>query len=55
MAMVKQIDFSQHEIITAIERAVKKANGKDAKFIKHSEIVAWVDSLGTVNEKQVPQ
>lgn len=32
--------------VTAIENAVKKANSKQAKFIDHEEVVAWLNTWG---------
>lgn len=41
--------------IQAITEAVKKADSPDAKFIDHEEVVAWLDSWGTKNEKKRPR
>lgn len=41
--------------IRAIKEAVKKADRPDAKFIDHEEVVAWLDSWGTKNEKKPPK
>lgn len=41
--------------IRAIKEAVKKADSPDAKFIDHEEVVAWLDSWGTKNEKKPPK
>lgn len=41
--------------IRAIKEAVKKADRPDAKFIDHEEVVAWLDSWGTKNEKKPPR
>ena len=41
--------------IQAIKEAVKKADRPDAKFIDHEDVVAWLDSWGTKNEKKPPR
>jgi len=41
--------------IRAIKEAVKKADRPDAKFIDHENVVAWLDSWGTKNEKKPPR
>lgn len=41
--------------IQATEKAFKKTNSKNAKFIKHEKVVAWLNSWGSKNEKEPPK
>jgi RHH-type rel operon transcriptional repressor/antitoxin RelB len=40
--------------IKAIEEAVQLADSKDAKWIEHDQMVEWLNSWGTENEKECP-
>lgn len=40
--------------IKAIQKAVKKANSKKAKFISHEKVSDWLNSWGTKKEKRKP-
>lgn len=35
----------------AIEKSIKKANRKNAKFIEHEKVVEWLKSWGSKEEK----
>ncbi|MEO8402739.1 MAG: CopG family ribbon-helix-helix protein [Gammaproteobacteria bacterium] len=37
--------------IKAIEKSLKKANSKQAKFIKHEKVSDWLNSWGTDKEQ----
>ena len=39
----------------AIEKAVRKANSKKAKFIEHSKVVEWLNSWGRKGEQDLPK
>ena len=41
--------------IEAIQSAIKKADSKDAKFIPHEKVVAWLNSWGTPHELDKPE
>jgi RHH-type transcriptional regulator, rel operon repressor / antitoxin RelB len=38
----------------AISAAVKRADLRDAKFIDHEKVDAWLDSWGTPQERKLP-
>jgi len=40
--------------IKGIQKAVKKANSKDAKFISHDKVVKWLNTWGTPEEQEFP-
>jgi RHH-type rel operon transcriptional repressor/antitoxin RelB len=41
--------------VKAIEKSVKKANSKTAKFIKHEKVADWLNSWGSDKEKDPPK
>lgn len=41
--------------IKAIEKAIRKADSKNAKFIDHNKIVDWVNSWDSKKEKAMPK
>ena len=41
--------------VRSIQEAVKKANSKQARFAKHDEVMAWLDSWGTEDELRPPK
>ncbi len=41
--------------IKAIEKSVKKANSKKAKFIDHEEVSNWLKSWGSDKEQEPPK
>lgn len=41
--------------IKAINKAVKKADSKQAKFVDHQEVVDWLASWGSDNEGKPPK
>jgi predicted transcriptional regulator len=41
--------------VKAIKEAVKKADSKDAKFIGHDQVSAWLESWDSKNEKEMPK
>ena len=41
--------------IKAIQKAVEKADSKEAKFIDQEDVVNWVDSWGSEDEKEIPE
>lgn len=41
--------------IKAVEKAVKKANSKKAKFIDHDAVSDWLMSWGTKSERKAPK
>lgn len=41
--------------INAIAKAVQKADEKDAKFIDHSRVTAWLNSWGSEDEEEMPK
>ncbi len=41
--------------IKAIEKAVKRANSKKAKFVSHQKVSDWLNSWGTKKEKRKPK
>jgi len=46
---------TQHWQVKAIEKSVKKADSKKAKFIKHQKISDWLSSWGNENEQEPPK
>jgi predicted transcriptional regulator len=41
--------------VNAIEKAIKKADSKKAKFFDHNKIVSWVNDWDNKNEKEMPK
>lgn len=41
--------------VKGIKAAIKKANSKEAKFIEHSKVSAWLETWGHKNEKDMPE
>lgn len=41
--------------VKAIEKSVKKANSKKAKFIEHQKVSDWLNSWGSDEEKEPPK
>lgn len=41
--------------VKSIQTAVKKANSKKTKFIRHQQVVDWVNSWDTDNELEIPK
>lgn len=41
--------------VNAIEKSVKKANSKKAKFIEHQKVSNWLNSWGSDEEKEPPK
>lgn len=41
--------------VKAIEKSVKKANGKKAKFINHQNVSDWLNSWGSDKEQEPPK
>lgn len=41
--------------IKAVEKAVKKADNKKAKFIEHHKVANWLTSWGTKEEQESPK
>lgn len=41
--------------VKAIEKSVKKANSKNAKFIKHDDVSDWLNSWGNGKEREPPK
>ena len=41
--------------VKAIEKAVKKANSKKAKFIDHQKVSNWLTSWGNDKEQELPK
>lgn len=41
--------------IKAIEQAVKKADSKQAQFIKHERVLDWLKSWGSKREQEPPK
>lgn len=52
---IKYYLATQHWQIKAIEKSVKKADSKKAKFIKHQEVSDWLNSWGNKNERKPPK
>lgn len=46
---------SQAWQIKAIEKSIKKANGKNAKFVEHKNVSDWLNSWGSGNEQEPPK
>lgn len=40
--------------VASIKQSLKKADSKKAKFIEHHRVVAWLDSWGSKDEKEMP-
>ncbi|MBS0359463.1 MAG: CopG family transcriptional regulator [Proteobacteria bacterium] len=41
--------------VKAIEKSVKKANSKKARFVEHDKVANWLKSWGSKNEKRLPR
>lgn len=41
--------------IKAIEKAIKKADSKKAKFVDHDKVADWLTSWGTKEEQEPPK
>src|ERR1700733_4494520 len=41
--------------VNAIEKSIKKADSKKAKFIKHEKVSDWLNSWGSEKEKGLPK
>lgn len=41
--------------VKAIEKSIKKANSKKAKFIKHKKVADWLNSWGSQKEQEPPK
>ncbi len=41
--------------VKSIEKSVKKANSKNAKFIEHQNVSDWLNSWGSDEEKEPPK
>jgi len=41
--------------VKAVEKSVKKADSKKAKFIKHEKVSDWLDSWGSEVEQEPPK
>lgn len=41
--------------IKAVEKAVKKADSKQAKFVDHDKVADWLMSWGTKKERKKPK
>lgn len=41
--------------VEAIKSAVKKADSKNAKFIKHQDVSDWLNSWGSDEEQELPK
>ncbi|TAK71561.1 MAG: ribbon-helix-helix protein, CopG family [Gammaproteobacteria bacterium] len=41
--------------VKAIEKSVKKANSKKAKFIEHRQVSDWLNSWGSDKEQEPPK
>ena len=41
--------------VKAIEKSIKKANSKQAKFIKHEKVSDWLNSWGNKKEQVPPK
>lgn len=46
---------TQHWQIKAIEKSLKKANSKKAKFITHQKVSEWLNSWGNEDEQESPK
>lgn len=46
---------SQAWQLKAIEKSVRKANSKKAKFIEHQKVSAWLNSWGSNEEQEPPK
>ena len=52
---IKNYLASQSWQIKGIKDAIKKADSKNAKFIDNSEVIDWVKSWGSDQEKEMPK
>ena len=41
--------------VKAIKKAVKKANNKSTPFIEHNNVMDWVNSWGSEDEREMPR
>jgi RHH-type transcriptional regulator, rel operon repressor / antitoxin RelB len=41
--------------IKVIEKSIKKADSKKAKFFKHEKVADWLNSWGSENEQKPPK
>lgn len=41
--------------VNAIEKAIKKADSKKAKFFGHNKIVSWINNWDSKNEMEIPE
>ena len=41
--------------VKAIEKSIKKANSKNAKFVTHQEVSDWLNSWGDDREQDLPK
>ena len=39
----------------AVEKSLRKANGRKANFVHHAEVVEWLNSWGTKGEMKSPK
>lgn len=46
---------NEEMVRSMIEEAIKKADSKDAKFIPHEKVVAWLNSWFTPHELDKPE
>lgn len=46
---------AQNWQIKAIEKSVKKADSKKAKFISHQKVSDWLETWGNENEQEPPK
>lgn len=46
---------TQNWQVKAIEKSVKKADSKKAKFIDHKKVSDWLNSWGSEDEKDAPK
>jgi len=47
--------LSQAWQIKLIKETLKKADSKNAKFIDHDKVTAWVDQWGSSDEQEMPK
>jgi predicted transcriptional regulator len=52
---IEQYVAAQAWQVSAIEKAVKKADGKKAKFVGHDKVSKWLKSWGTDKEQDMPK
>lgn len=41
--------------VKAINKAVKKANSQETRFIDHHKVIDWVNSWGHEDEQEIPK